>query len=55
MKAVKPPKKDDIPAKDVPDQDRGSREKLENPKDDEDRVDETIDESFPASDPPGNY
>lgn len=55
MKAVTPPKKDKHQPKDVPDRDRGSREKLENPKDKEDRVDETIDDSFPASDPPGNY
>ncbi|WP_178114674.1 hypothetical protein [Pseudomonas saliphila] len=55
MKAVNPPKKDDKPHKEVPDPDRGSREKLENPEDKEDRIDETIDDSFPASDPPANY
>ena len=28
---------------------------MESPPDDWDRVDEQLDESFPASDPPGNY
>ncbi|QJD60525.1 hypothetical protein HG264_17395 [Pseudomonas sp. gcc21] len=56
MKAVTSPEKDDeIRPDDLPDPDRGSRENLENPEDDEDRVDETIDESFPASDPPAKY
>lgn len=59
MKDVDPKTKDEIRPQDVPEnipeKDRGSREHLENPRDEEDRTDEAIDESFPASDPPSTY
>ena len=50
----KPMEKQDVP-EDVPEIRPAGPENMENPPEEWDEVDEESDESFPASDPPGNY